>query len=112
MKMSKLNETAVYPMPIERQRVSTWLNVFCDETVVALKTHPELLDKNNSGTNDFIKIFVNFWEIVNVRGLNADRRFKDERRAVISSEDDSWLTTFNQQYSCIQMYAGCYNFVL
>ena len=49
MKMSKLNETAVYPKPIERQCVSTCLNVFCDETVVALKTHPELLDKNNSG---------------------------------------------------------------
>ena len=93
VKMSKLNETAVYPKPIERQRVSTCLNVFCDETVVALKTHPELLDKNNSGTINFIKMLVNFWKIVNVRGLNADRRFKDECRAVISSEDDPRLTT-------------------
>ena len=38
-------------------------------------------------------MFVNFWKIVNVRGLNADRRFNDERRAVISSEDDPRLTT-------------------
>ena len=42
VKMSKLTETAVYPKPIERQRVSTCLCVFCDETVVALETHPEL----------------------------------------------------------------------
>ena len=41
VKMSKLNETSVYPKPIERQRVSTCLNVFYDETVVELKTHPE-----------------------------------------------------------------------
>ena len=38
-------------------------------------------------------MFVNFWKIVNGRGLNADRRFMDERRAVISSEDDPRLTT-------------------
>ena len=56
-------------------------------------THPELLDQNNSGTINLIKMFVNFWKIVDVRGLNADRRFKDERRAVISSEDDPRLTT-------------------
>ena len=93
VKMSKLNETSVYPKPIERQRVSTCLNVFCDETVVALKTHPELLDKNNSGNINFIKMFGNFWKIVIVRGINADRRFKDERRAVISNEDDPRLTT-------------------
>ena len=47
----------------------------------------------NSGTINCIKMFVNFWKIVNVRGLNADRRFKDEHRAVISSEDDPRLTT-------------------
>ena len=67
--------------------------VFHDETVVALKTHSELLDKNNSGNINLIKMFVNFWKIVNVRGLNADRRFKNERRAVISSEDDPRLTS-------------------
>ena len=93
VKMSKLNEIPVYPKPTERHRVSTCLNVFCDENLVALKTYPELLDKNNSGTINFIKMFVNFWKIVNVLGLNADRRFKDERSAVISSEDDPRLTT-------------------
>ena len=55
--------------------MSTSFNLLkCDEPVVALKTHPELLDKNNSGTINFIKMFVNFWKIVNVRDLNADRR--------------------------------------
>ena len=36
MKLSKLNYVSVYPKPVERQNVKFCLNVFCDETVVAL----------------------------------------------------------------------------
>ena len=36
LKMSKLSETAVYSKHIERQRVSTCLQVFCEETATAL----------------------------------------------------------------------------
>ena len=36
LKMSKLSETAVYPKQIERQRVSTCLQVFCEDTATAL----------------------------------------------------------------------------
>ena len=39
-KMSKLTEVSVYPKPIERQKVLTCLQVFCDEILVALKCHP------------------------------------------------------------------------
>ena len=35
--LSKLTDVAVRPKPVERQRVSTCLRVFCDETHAALK---------------------------------------------------------------------------
>ena len=62
---------------------------------MALETHPELHDRDNSGTINFIKPFVEFWKIVKVRGLNADTTFKDDLRAVMSSVDDIRLTTLS-----------------
>ena len=44
VKMSRLTFEAVWPTPIERQRVGTCLRVFCDETMSALKVHPEFQD--------------------------------------------------------------------
>ena len=38
-KLSYLTEVDIYPKPIERQRVSTCLKVFCDRTLSALKSH-------------------------------------------------------------------------
>ena len=35
--------------------------------------------------------FVKFWKILNVKGLNADIRFRDPERALMSSDDDSRL---------------------
>ena len=89
MKLSKLSDVAVYPKPIERQKVSTCLQVFCDETINALKTHPDVID--GDGTISFLTKFVKFWKIVNVKGLLADIRFRDPDRAVISSDEDSRL---------------------
>ena len=40
LKLSKLDEVSVYPKPIERQKVSTCLKVFSDETITGLLTHP------------------------------------------------------------------------
>ena len=40
--LSRLNETAVNPKPVERQRVPTCLRVFCEETVVAFETHKKV----------------------------------------------------------------------
>ena len=50
--MSRLTFEAVCPTPIERQRVGTCLRVFCDETISALKVHPEIQDA--SGTIYFL----------------------------------------------------------
>ena len=58
VKMSKLMEVSVYPKPIERQKVITCLQVFCDETLSALKSHPDLHEKE--GTVIFISKVVEF----------------------------------------------------
>ena len=96
LKMSKLKEVSVYPKPIERQRVSTCLNIFCDETIAALENHPKLQNADNGGTVLFLKKIVEFWKIVNVRGCTADKRFRDPHRSVITSNDDIRFHTLSK----------------
>ena len=91
IKLFRLSDTSVCPKPIERQKVSTCLQVFCDRTVSALRTHPLLNNLDVSDTADFINIFVQFWKIVNVHGSFEDVRLNDERRSVITSPLDSHL---------------------
>ena len=86
--LSRLNETAVHPKPIERQRVPTCLRVFCEETIAALETH-EGIDKDAvKGTVTFLKMFVEFWKIVNVHQVGANVRLCDDLCAVMRSPDD------------------------
>lgn len=58
-KLSKLNDVAVSPKPIERQNVSICLKVFCDETVAALKSNQQLENVNDTVT--FLSKFVKFF---------------------------------------------------
>ena len=48
--MSKFTYVAANPKPTERQKVDTALKVFCDETVDALKFHPDMQDENADDT--------------------------------------------------------------
>ena len=89
VKLSKLSDVAIFPKPVERQKVSICLQVFCDEIINALKTHPGVV--NGDDTISFLNKFVKFWKIMNVKGLLADIRFRDPDRAVISSHDDCRL---------------------
>ena len=85
LKLSELDFVAVFPKPIERQNVKTCLKVFSTKTVVALQTCTELRSADNIGTVKFIKMFIEFWNIVNVHGINADERFHDPLKGVITS---------------------------
>ena len=58
MKLSKLTEVSVYRMPFERYRVSTYLQVFGDETLSTLKVHTDL--ENHDGTVKYIAKFIEF----------------------------------------------------
>ena len=91
VKLSKLTDLAVTPKPIERQKVSTCLKVFCDETVSALETHPGITTENVRGTISFLSKIIKFWKICNVKGLYADVCFRDPAKGVILSPDDEKL---------------------
>ena len=68
VKLSKLTEVSVTPKPIERQRVSTVLQVFHEKTITALKEHSEI--DNVDGTINFLEIISEFWNIVDSWWLN------------------------------------------
>ena len=67
------------------------LRVFCDETVAAFQTHPKLNPVDVAGTTDFIKIFIKFWKLFNVKGIGTDGRYNDSLRAVLRSSDEPRL---------------------
>nr|XP_047136892.1 uncharacterized protein LOC124813634 [Hydra vulgaris] len=58
VKLSKLNDVTVAPKPIERQKVSTCLPIFCEETFAALKSCSNI-GKSDS-TIRFIEIILKF----------------------------------------------------
>ena len=89
--LEKLNDVAISPKPIEKQRVSTCLRVFCDETIAAMETHPGINKDSAMGTINFLKLIVTFWKIVNVKGIGADSRFNDTLRTVMRFLDDPRL---------------------
>ena len=75
VKLSKLTEVSVTPKPIERQSVSTVLQVFHQKTITALKEHSEI--DNVDGTINFLEIILEFWNIVNVKSPYADIVLRD-----------------------------------
>ena len=91
VKLSKLSEVTVSPKPIERQKVSICLQVFCDETIGALRTHSGMGTINADETVTFLEKIVKFWKVVNVRSLYGDIRSKDDRQKVVSSVNDNRL---------------------
>ena len=92
LKLSKLNEVAISPKPIERQKVSICLRIFCEETHTALITHPGMEgEEGREDTAGFIKKVLMFWKIMNVKGIGADIRHNDEMEAVVSDPNDQRL---------------------
>ena len=84
--LSNLNEVSVRPKPVERQRVSTCLRVFCEETITALQVYPAVTV--TEGTILFMKKVLDMWKILNVRTIKKDIRYQDPLQAVITSPDD------------------------
>ena len=98
--MSRLTYEAVCPTPIARQKVAICLRVFCDETISALKSHPEF--KSARGTIIFLEALVKFWKIVNVHSRYAAERTRDPLKEIISSSCDATIRTLNQFNLMIQ----------
>ena len=74
--LSLHNGVAVRPKPIKREKVSTCLKVFCDETYTALRSHPSLINRDDvEETAEFIRSVTAMWKI-----LNVCSKYKDDRR--------------------------------
>ena len=84
--MSRLTFEAVCPTPTEKQKVETCLQVFCDETISALKLHPEF--KGAKSTIYFLNAVLQFWKMVNVHSNFTAIQTRDNLRTVITSSYD------------------------
>ena len=80
---------SVYAKPIEKQWVSTCLQVSCDETLSTFKVHPDL--ENNDATAKCIAKFIEFWKTVNIHTAYANIRWRDLKRAVTRNPNDKNL---------------------
>ena len=99
--MSKLTDVAVSPKPIKRQKVSTCLKVFSEETSATLKLHTDLDDTD--GTTLFLDRFIDFWNIINVKDQFAGVRSRDVNRNAIRSSEDPRLQRYcnnGTKYGC------------
>ena len=97
-----MTEVAVNPKPVERQRVSPCLEVFCDNTLSSLKSHPELQNKDR--TVIFLSKIIEFWKIVNVHGPYRDVRLRDADRAAIYSAEDMNLQKLSEFSDFVEQY--------
>ena len=101
VKMSRLTFEAVCPTPVERQKVGLCLRVFCEETISALKSHPEF-QQNAKGTICFLTYVLEFWKIVNVHSKHSARHTRDDLREAISSHYDVNLQKLQKLNNLIQ----------
>ena len=76
---------------IDKKVNTTCLQVFCDKTVSALKTHPHLTGRNVNDTALFLELLMAFWKVVNVHGPYEDICLNDDRRSVIRLPSDTNL---------------------
>ena len=95
VKMSCLTDVAVNPKPIERQRVETYLKVFCNKTAQALLHRLKMKQTQKvADTYLFIEIVLKWWKIFNVKQKGLEIRNRESLQAVVSSVDDERLTFY------------------
>ena len=77
------------------------LRVFCEETISALKSHPEF-QQNAKGTIYFLTYVFEFWKIVNVHSKHSARHTHDDLREAISLPYDVNLQKLQKFNNLIQ----------
>ena len=82
LKLSKLNDVAVSPKPIEHQSVSISLCIFGDKTTAALEFHPKINNKAASRTVNFFKIVLKLQKIFNVKKQQENQSHNDAMRVL------------------------------
>ena len=95
-KLSKIIAKSVYPKPIERQSVKLCLCVFCEETIAAFRTHPDIENKAFEATAIFVEKIISFSSVFNVKAPGAGICFRNELRGEIHSVDDRQLQLLHE----------------
>ena len=94
--MSKLDEVSINPKPIERQRVISCLNVFCEKTAVTLELYGDRNNVEVKGTGVFLRKVITWWRIVNVKNKGIESRNCQLLQAVMSDPNDHRLCYIHQ----------------
>ena len=91
LKLSDLNEVAVFPKPDKRQRVSNCQQVFSEKTHATSLNHPLLDNEEVKDTAAFILKVLNWWKILNAKACGVEIKKCDPNRAPIDNPRDQRL---------------------
>nr|CAI5820248.1 unnamed protein product [Callosobruchus analis] len=78
-----LYQKILHPSTLERQNVSLAVRLFGEKNNAALN----IIQKDNIGTAEFLKIILSWWKIVHVRSSKAGINLKDPLREPLTSPD-------------------------
>ena len=82
VKLTRLSHKAVHPTSLERQHVSFMANALHEKTVAALR--PQQRE-----TSELLNIFVQMWNMINIKRKDSDIRLNDVNRAPFLTTSDS-----------------------
>ena len=88
LKISTLDQVAVYPKPIERQNVMRCLKVFGEKTTLTLANYGKRHNVEMSGTVTFINKVNTWWTILNVKSTGMDMRKRQPLQDAIPDTGD------------------------
>ena len=80
LRLTKLTHTSVYPKPLQRQSVPLVSQVFNEKTVATMTSLQTKL-KINDGTIEFIRLFTNWFRMLNVKDKFSGIRQRDNFRS-------------------------------
>ena len=86
LRRTNLSYAAVYPSPIDRQKVALMVQVFNEKTVAALRSDGATL------TADFLSLIVKCWSIINIKDKFGHIKLHDLDCKPFYSADDERLT--------------------
>lgn len=100
LRRTNLSYEAVYPSPIDRQKVTLMVQVFNEKTVAALRT-----DGSNA-TADFLHLLVKCWSILNIKDKFGHIKLLNPDRKPFYSDSDERLTFLTSLASGFSLMAG------
>ena len=110
VKMSMLTDVAAYPKVVERLRVQPCLNVFGDNTAVALQLFREKTQTDVRDTVLLLQTVTKWCEFINVKQKGLDERLREPLHSVISDANNPRIIIIiinNNNRSTQHMHGPC-----